>query len=139
MFKDFKCVTGTPQGKDQSSPRIWSCFSLFSHLISPIQFSILFLTLQSARQITGLLYEPLVSFWFLNSHPRENTSGVNLVQKTISDILGTQLKPRPLYNAMVLALPFNSLPECAYFLPVLLLFFLQNSFYSSASTACLLS
>lgn len=69
MLKGFKCVTGTPQGKAQSCPRIWSCFSLFSHLIGPIQFSILFLTLQSARQITGLLSEPLVSFWFWNSYP----------------------------------------------------------------------
>lgn len=38
---------------------------------------------------------------------------------------------------IALDLPFsNSLLECAYFLNVLLLFFLQNSFYSSAS--CLL-
>lgn len=92
MLKSFKCVTGTPQGKAYSSQRICSCFSFFSPLISPIQFSILFLTLWSAKQITGILCEPLVSFWFLHPSTYWEYFREKFASDAFSKILGTDLK-----------------------------------------------
>lgn len=130
MLKGFKCVTGTPQGKAQASLRICSCFSFFSRLIGPIRFSILSLTLQSARQITGILREPLVSFWFPNSYPLENISG-QILLKTHFIKLEEHNQSKDLF-IIFLALIFHfSILSCNVHI-----FSMFSSYISSKSPSC---